>query len=182
MKKLLINISIYALLILTILVLLKYNRILKNNVNRLNNNIEAILIDSSKQQLITKKELKNYYSKQLDSILLKLDIKNKNIKEVIVTKYNYKDTTVVNYKTEKVIIQGEENFTLTKGCFTVKGSLDSTGLNLKEIENKDKLTYILYKSHKNKFLFIKWNPEYKAKIYSQCKNDTIPIELNLKVE
>lgn len=154
---------------------------LKSENKRLNNNIEALQLDNARQLALTKGELKEFYGKQLDSLADKLDIKLKNITNVIITKYVYKDTTVTTYKTETVKIQGSENFSISKNCAQIDATIDSIGITIKKIELQDKLTTFLYKDFKKRFLFIKWKPYYTSKIYSECKQDTLQVETNIKV-
>ena len=172
---------IYIILGLIVYILFAQNKALREDIKRVDNNYQALAQNTSIQQELTKKEFKEYYTKKLDSILDKMDIKLKNVTEVVVTKYNLKDTTIKHYQTEKVKIYGTELFTIPKGCFIVEGKLDSTGITLNTITNQDKLTYILYKSYHKHFLFFKWKPYYQSKIYSECKKDTMNIETNLRV-
>lgn len=154
---------------------------LKSENKRLSNNIEALQLDNARQLELTKKELKKFYGAQLDSLADKLDIKLKNITNIVITKYVYKDTTVVTYKTETVKIQGSENFSISKNCAQIDATIDSTGITIKKIELQDRLTTFLYKDYAKRFLFIKWKPYYTSKVYSECKKDTIQVETNIKV-
>jgi hypothetical protein len=173
---------IYIILGGIIYLLFAQNKALREDVKRVDNNYQAAVQNSSIQQELTRKEFKEYYSKKLDSIAKGIDIKLKNVTEVVVTKYNLKDTVIKHYETTKVKIYGTESFTIPKGCFTVTGKLDSTGVTLNTITNQDKLTYFLYKSYHKHFLFFKWKPYYQSKIYSECKKDTMSIETNLKIQ
>lgn len=182
MKSLLNSIAVYALLVLIILGLFWQNKTLREGINRLETNYQASVENNAIQQEITKREYKKYYEKNLDSILKVMDIKSKNVKEVVITKYNIKDTTITHYSTEKVKIYGEDKFLIPKGCFTVSGKLDSTGITLNTIDNNDELTYILHRKHTKRFLFFRWAYQNQGLMYSKCKGDTIPIDINLKIE
>jgi len=143
MKNLLNSIGIYVLLGIIIIGLFYQNKALRKDINRIEINYTALVENNVIQQELTKKEFKEYYKQGLDSILNKVNIKSKVVKEVVVTKYDYKDTTITHYSTEKIKIYGEESFIIPKGCFTVSGKIDSAGITLKEIANNDELTYIL---------------------------------------
>lgn len=173
---------VYIILGLIVFFLYIQNKNLRVDIKRVDNNYQALAQNTSIQQELTKSEAKEFYKKSLDSILDKVNVKLKNVTNVIVTKYNYKDTTIKHYTTEKVKIYGSENFVILKGCFIVSGKLDSTGITLNSIENNDKLTYLLYKAYHKHFLFFKWKSYYESKVYSACKKDTMTIETNLKIQ
>jgi hypothetical protein len=154
---------------------------LKAENKRLNNNIIALKDDNSRQLLLTKSELQQFYGKQLDSLSKALDIKLKNVTNIIITKYNYKDTVIKHVAFDTVKIEGSEKFLVSKGCFKVEGSIDKTGLNIKTLELNDKLTTFIYKDYYKRFLFIKYRPYYTCKVYSECKKDTVHVETNIKV-
>lgn len=173
---------IYIILGGIIYLLFAQNKALREDIKRVDNNYSALALNNAIQQALTTKEFKEYYSKKLDSIADKIDIDLNKVKQVIGIKYVLKDTLIKHYEVEKIKIYGTESFTIPKGCFTVSGKLDSTGITLNTITNQDKLTYFLYKSYKKHFLFFKWKPYYQSKIYSECKKDTMSIETNLKIQ
>lgn len=175
---------VYIILGLIVFFLYIQNKNLREDIKRVDNNYQALAQNSSIQQELTKSEAKEFYKKSLDSILNKVNVKLKNVTNVIITKYNYKDTTISHIKldTLKVKIFGSENFSINKECFVIKGKIDEGGLYINSVENTDKLTYILYKAYHKHFLFFKWKPYYESKVYSECKKDTMSIQTNLKIQ
>lgn len=154
----------------------------KKEISRVKNNYEAIIKESSTQQEITKKEYKEYYVYKLDSLTSKLKIKSKNIQNVIVTKYNYKDTIIKKYETiYNPIEENKLTFITKKECSVINGETDGTYVTINKIEVKDNLTTFIYKEYRKKFLFIHWKPYYNTKVYSKCKNDTISVQTNIKI-
>ena len=155
-------------------------KVLKEN-KRLNNNITAWQLDNARQLELKQNELKLFYGKQIDSLSKALNIKLKNVTNIIITKYNYRDTVIQHTTFDTVKIVGKETFNIDKECFKLNGLLDSTGLSIRNIELTDKLTTFIYKAYSKKFLFIKWKPYYTSKVYSECKKDTIQVQTNIKV-
>jgi hypothetical protein len=154
----------------------------KNEIKRLSKNYQAVIQANEIQQEITLKEYKKYYEDSLQVLTNKLKIKSKHIENVIVTKYNYKDTTITTYQT--VYEPGKDEtliFLGNKGCFNVSGSVERGNVTISKVEVNDILTTFTYKDFEKKFLFIKWKSFYTTKVYSDCKKDTVLIQSNIKI-
>lgn len=159
---------------------IRINKLVKENA-RLTNNITALKIDHNRQLIITKGELNKFYGYKIDSLTKALGIKMKNVKNIVVTKYVYKDTTIAHLTFDTVKISNKETFLFQKNCLIVDGVIDSTGITFDNVILQDKLTTFLYKDYEKKFLFIKWKPYYTSKIYSECLKEIVEVETNIKV-
>lgn len=173
------NVLILGVIAIVLLLYLD-NKYLRSEVSRLNNNVQAIKLDNARQQELTKSEFKDYY-KHLDSIANKLQIKTKNITNVIVTKYNVKDTVIKHYVTKYDSITNSHHFDIQADCYTIRGYYNNDDITTTYITSQDKQDIFLYKAFKKRFLFIKWSPYYTAKVYSECKQDTVSVIQNIKI-
>ena len=152
---------------------------LADNVDRLSRNQDAILLRQSEQVELTQREFKRLYYKE-DSIAQLVGIKPKQLQQVIVNNYHYKDTSIVQFPTIK---SGDTiKFVKPIGCLKVEGYVLRDSISFTKPEFNDKLHTFLYGKRPHKFLFIKWGKWIiDAKTYSECKNDTIQVEKNLKI-
>ena len=175
---------IYIIFGLILLFLYNKNNKLSEDIKRYGNNYQALVQNSAIQQELTRSQYKEFYANKEDSLLKLLNIKQKNVVNIVKIKYNYIDTFVthIQFDTVKVKIVGEETFNIPKECYIIKGKINKDGVYINSIKNIDNLTYFLYKSYHKKFLCFKWQPYYEAKVYSECKKDTMVIETNLKIQ
>lgn len=179
------KIYIVLFIILLLIVVIGIRNHYKKEVNRLKNNYEAVIEENGRQQEIKMKEYRKFYEHKYDSLAEVLEIKRKNIETIIVTKYNWKDTivkkyeTVVDYNTE--YHSEVDKFDILEKCYQISGEYFEGYVSINAIEFNDRLTTFTYKDHKKKFLFLKFKPFYTTKVYSECKEDTIKVEENIKI-
>jgi len=166
---------------------------LSANVDRLKQNQDALLANQSEQIDLTKREFQKYYHYE-DSIAQKIGIKPNQVQNVIVNNYHYKDTSIVQFP---MTHSGDTmKFIKPVGCWKVEGYVlkDSITFTKRKFDdvfhtflyNKKRDIKVSFKKNINfdhSFLFIKWNNlTVDAKTYSECKNDTIQVEKNLKID
>lgn len=152
---------------------------LANNVERLERNQNALVLNTSEQIELTKREFKKLYHKE-DSIAQLVGIKPNQVQQVVVNNYHYKDTSIVQFPTIQV---GDTiKFIKPVGCLKVEGYVLRDSITFTKQEFNDKLHTFLYGKRPHKFLFIKWGKWIiDSKTYSECKQDIISIETNLKI-
>ena len=146
---------------------LKEKQRIENNLNIVTNNLnEAIFLHNT--------ELNKYF-KQIDSLRSALKIRSKEVQTVFVTKYNYKDSTIILPYKDTIIIKDTLTYTLkeyniARQCYSLK--IKQTGDTIAEqLDYRDKLTGFLYWERPYKFLFIRWGrKQYRLKIASECSN------------
>jgi hypothetical protein len=183
MKKLLIKIAVFVLLITLILCLCLWIAKLRSENKRLGTNYAAeVSKDYSAQQTITTKELKQYFKEEV-SQLQEYDVKAKNIENIIKIQYkvmdslHVRDTLLFIYDTIKHY--SIANFDLTTKCNHIKGTISQSQIEITEIETTDTILIALYKE-KRTCLF---QPrKVRAIALSQCKRDTLAVLRNLKVQ
>lgn len=151
--------------------------------NRLKENFEIeIKNERERQQTISKKELKEYYSDDIEN-LKEYGVKTRQIENIVNIRYNiidtliYKDTLVYHYDTIKKT--NIASFEVESKCNIIRGSIFENNIEINEIYNNDTLLISLYKE-KKKCLFKKRG--IKAIAISSCNNDTLTILRNLKIK
>lgn len=162
--------------------LLRINK-LTETVSRLENNQHAILVNSTEQVSLTTREFKNLYHKE-DSIAQLVGIKSKQLQNVIVNNYHYKDSTIITIplKPDSINHSDTLKFIVPLGCITLKGYVVKDNITFSSKEYKDKLHTFLYGVRPHKFLFIKYGKWIiEAKTYSECLQKNINIEKNLRI-
>ena len=154
----------------------------KANSKRLSDNVTAILSDRAKQQELTVKEFKTLYPKY-DSLAKSLNIKTKNITNVIETKYHFKDTTISKTIISHDSLNEKHLFSINDKCYHLAGYVDKDTIAITEKQVNDNMTTFLYKDWQHKYFFklIKTKPFYTAKVYSNCLKDTISVINNIKI-
>jgi len=153
---------------------------LSANVDRLKQNQDALLANQSEQIDLTRREFKKYYHYE-DSIAQKIDIKPNQVQNVIVNNYHYKDTSIIQFPL--IPTKGDTlKFIAPIKCMKVEGyTIDKKIIFTNETFN-DKFHTFLYGVRPHKFLFIKWGKWIvDSKTYSECLNDTVSVEKNLKI-
>ena len=85
----------------------------KEERKRYNNNMIALIEDKSRQQELTLKELNKLYPKY-DSLAKVLNIKTKNITDIVETRYQFKDSTLISTILKKDSIAEKAFFTLDR--------------------------------------------------------------------
>lgn len=167
---------------------------LRKNVSRLENNQLALVEQYSRQIEITNSTFERLFHKE-DSIAKLVGIKPESVQQVIVNNYHYKDSIIVNIPFTDSTKSDTIKFLTPIKCMKIGGYITKSGITFNYEEYNDKLHTFLYKvnnkkiSFRNKekvgfdksFLFIKWNNHFDAKTYSECKQDTISIEKNIKI-
>jgi hypothetical protein len=155
----------------------------KNERDRYNQNMITLIKDKSRQQELTAKELRDLYPKY-DSLASELNIKTKYITNIINTKYNFKDSTIISTVLKRDSIKNESTFTFQNKCYTLSGFVTKDSVSLTNREFNDDITTFLYKNWEKKYLWglFKFKPYYKAVVYSQCMNDTISVNNNIKIK
>lgn len=182
MKKLIIEICAGALLIIAIIILVFICVNLSKEKQRAKNNYEAILEDRAQQQELTLKELKQFYSEELDK-LKQLGVKPSSVEHLVEISYNvidtlvYRDTLIKVYDT--VLMSDVFKFEVETNCNLISGYIQDDTINIDKIISQDSLLVALYQS--KRCLFPKYR-RYRAIVYSSCKGDTLQVVNNIKVK
>jgi hypothetical protein len=174
------NIAIYIILGVIIYLLYTSNVSLRNSVNRLESNQIALTEQYSRELQLNRQDFKRIYSKE-DSIAKLVGIKSKQIQQVIVNNYHYKDSTTNYIPYRDTTRRDTMKFIAPLGCIKVEGYTTSKGIVFTHKEYNDILHTFLYKKYDHKFLFFKWGKYIDAKVYSECKGDTVAVEKNIKI-
>lgn len=188
------KIFLYCIIGFVIWFWIKDRQSLKQDVERLSNNQIALTLQHSRELEVTKNEFKRLFHKE-DSIAQLVGIKPSQVQQVIVNNYHYKDSTVVNVPYQDSTKTDTMKFIAPLGCMKVEGYVTKKGVTFTNEEFNDKFHTFLYKinnkriSFRNKdkinydhsFLFLKWNKHFDVKTYSECKQDTVSVETNIKV-
>lgn len=183
------KISLTAILVLGIFLwfYVQKNVTLKAENVRLQSNYEIVQTRSNRAQELSQLEFKEFYRKY-DSISSLLKIKTKTIEHAIVIEYRYKDTTIIKAKTVIDTIKHHIAFDVSEpnGCYSLSGfvSADSS-VWVNGISINDELSVFVY-NQKNKWFFGLldrfWEkPFASAKVFSECKGDTIKVIDNIKI-
>ena len=149
------------------------------NIRQTENNSQLRKADSLhfSSQILTLNEMKDYLEYQnsdLKNNLSKDGIKTNRIKEIVSTKYNYKDTIVKKY------VAGP--FIDSTKCLTIKGFVDSSGVTITDRKFTNKTDVVAFwERNQWKFLGIKTRflgkKQMTAKVYDECgESKTIKIE------
>ncbi len=156
---------------------------LRDNILRLEANQHAILLNNNEQIELTKREFKKFYAKE-DSIAHLIGIKSNQIQNVIVSNYHYKDTTIVQFPLVQDSIYKSDTlkFIAPIKCMKIEGYVLDKKIVFTKEEYNDKLHTYLYGVRPHHFWFIKWGRWIvEAETYSECLEDPINIEENLKI-
>lgn len=176
------NIRLIGILLLVIAVIWFYKDYQyqkSENIRQTENNSQLRKADSLNfaSQILSLNEVKDYLeyeNKDLKNNLAKDGIKTNRIKEIVSTKYNYKDTIIKKY------IPGP--FIDSTKCLTIKGFVDSSGVTITERKFTNKTDAVAYWERKQwNFLGIKTRflgkKQMTAKVYDECgESKTIKIE------
>lgn len=181
--KYIIKIGSVVLIVALIVILIITTIRQKREIQRVKDNLEVQLReDFSKEQEITKQELKKYYSGIIDSLKHVADVKPKQIEHIVQVRYNYVDSTIYTdsliYIYDTITNKEGYKFAVETKCNYLEGKVfvpDS--IILDKVEYRDNITMVLYKG---KFRFFKPR-EYRACAISSCQNDTIAVSNNLHV-
>jgi len=149
------------------------------NIRQTENNSQLRKADSLHfaSQILSLNEMKDYLEYQnsdLKNNLAKDGIKTNRIKEIISTKYNYKDTIIKKY------VSGP--FIDSTKCLTIKGFVDSSGVTITDRQFHNKTDAVAYwERNQWSFLGIKTRflgkKQMTAKVYDECgESKTIKIE------
>lgn len=155
----------------------------KEERKRYNNNMIALIEDKNRQQALTLSELKKLYPKY-DSLAKVLNIKTKNITDIVETRYRFKDSTLTSTILKKDSIAEKAYFTLAEKCYKFSGFIKKDSISFTNKEFKDNITTFLYKDWDKKYLWglLKFKPYYTSKVYSECMQDTIAVINNIKIK
>jgi hypothetical protein len=136
---------------------------------------------------LTRSDFKRLFHLE-DSIANKIGIKTKTIENVVVNNYHYKDTTIVSFpltKKDSTINTDTLQFTANMGCMMIDGEVikSTNTINIKDKDYRDVLYTYLYQAYDSRFLGFLWKTgkHIDAKTYSECMQDTISIERNIKI-
>jgi hypothetical protein len=146
--------------------------------DRWKNNYASERENSARREDLTTKEFKQYFTKY-DSILRSLDIKTRNVTDVLHIKYSYKDSVVL--KTIRDTVHNTQDFLLSKDCYEIAGSVNNDVIKAK-LYFYDDIIPFMYKDWDHRFLFVKWGKFYTAKVYSVCQQDTIKVKKYIHIE
>lgn len=182
MKKVIIEIALGVVAVALIIILIITTTRQRKEIQRVKDNLEIQLReDFSKEQEITKQELKKYYEGVLDSLKKVAGVKPKQIEHIVQVRYNYIDSTV--YKDSMVTVYdtirhiGVKQFQITSQCNYVEGKVIGDSIFIDKLEYNDNITMVLYKEKRKCFA----RKSYRACAISSCKNDTIAVSNNLRV-
>jgi hypothetical protein len=155
----------------------------KEERKRYNNNMIALIEDKSRQQELTIDELKKLYPKY-DSLAKVLNIKTKHITDIVETRYQFKDSTLVSTILKKDSISEKAYFTLKEKCYSFSGFIKRDSISFTNKTFNDNITTFLYRDWDKKYLWglLKFKPYYTAKVYSECMKDTIGVTNNIKIK
>jgi len=176
------NLKLIAILLLVIVAVWFYKDYQyqkSENIRQTENNSQLRKADSLKfaSQILSLNEVKDYLeyeNKDLKNNLAKDGIKTNRIKEIVSTKYTFKDTIIKKY------ISGP--FVDSTKCLTIKGFVDSSGVTITDRQFTNKTDAVAYwERNQWKFLGIKTRflgkKQMTAKVYDQCgESKTIKIE------
>lgn len=162
-------------------VLIKQNKKLKTEIERVQNNNYQLM--SEKQHNInlqmTLKEFKQSMSTKIDSILKVAGIASKQVKTVTITNTYYIDSSRTIIRPEPVISKNDTTFPFIdiKDCFTIGGFMkvrdDRPELIINKREFKNETTVIGYQKRPHKFLFFRWGKkETFIESSSECGETT----------
>jgi len=160
----------------------------KKEILRLKTNADIVLRQElDRQQTITKKEFKKYFS-EISDTLKSYGIKANQVQNIVQVKYIYKDTLIPKYVLnfrDSIIEYYDTSFVVTfsefdveSKCNIVHGYILSDTLVIQSVETNDKVLISLYRE-KMKCLFKKRG--IRAIAISECKGDTLEIIKNLKI-
>jgi hypothetical protein len=167
---------------------------LRKDINRFESNQKALIEQHSREIQITSKTFERLFHKE-DSIAKLVGIKPTILQQTIVNNYSHKDSTVVNIPFKDTTNIDTIKFIAPIKCFKIGGYVTKSGITFNYEEYNDKLYTFLYKVNNKRvsfrskdkigfdksFLFIKWNNHIDSKTYSECKQDTVSIEKNIKI-
>ena len=167
---------------------------LKQDINRFESNQISLIENYSRELQLTRQSFQKLFHKE-DSIAKLIGIKPTQLQQVIVNNYHYKDSTINNIHYSDTTKRDTMKFIAPLGCMKLEGYTTKEGITFTAKEFNDKLHTYLYKINNKRvsfrskdkigfdrsFLFIKWNNHIDSKTYSECKQDTISIEKNIKI-
>ena len=157
-------------------------RHVKRELKRAADNYAAeITKDYSRQQELTVREFKEYFSKEV-ATLKEYGIKAGRVENVIKVTYlvrdtlRYRDTLVYVYDT--VRSRSTAPFDVNGGCWEVCGEVYGDTLEIHGVDFQDHVTVALYRE-RHKCLFER--TKVRAIAISECKGDTLSVVRNLKI-
>jgi hypothetical protein len=155
----------------------------KEERKRFTENVNSLILDKSRQQEYTVNELKALYPR-LDSLAEKINIKTKNVTNIVETTYNYKDTTIKSTTLKVDTLRKRLTFDFNQKCYGFSGFINKDTIFFDKTTFNDTLTTFIYKDWDKKYFFklIKLKPHYRAAVYSQCIGDTITVTNNIKIK
>lgn len=176
-------ISTILIMMVTIFFLFKLYKSEREDRIRYNNNMISLIEDKNRQQILTVNELKRLYPKY-DSLAKELKIKTKHITNVIETRYDFKDTLITSTIIKKDSLSEKSFFNLKEKCYNLSGYIKSDSISFTKKEFNDNITTFLYKDWEKKYLWglLKFRPYYNIKVWSECMNDTIGVQNNIKIK
>jgi len=178
------NFITYIILGAIIYLLYTSNVNLRNSVNRLESNQTALVNEYSRQIQLTRSDFKRLFHLE-DSIANKIGIKTKTIENVVVNNYHYKDTTIVSFPIIKKDSTKNDTLSVTVdlGCMKINEEIYKDTVYVKDREYRDVLYTYLYEAYDSRFLGFLWKTgkHIDAKTYSECMQDTVKVERNLKI-
>lgn len=152
-------------------------------LRRLRANYEVLATNSTSiQQNITRRELKEYFDRQLNE-LNKYGVRTRNIENIVEISYQYRDTLI--YRDTLVFVYDTlknykfSTFDICTPCWSVFGKVVGDTIEVYDVSVNDDIIVSLYKE-KKKCLFEK--RKVKAIAISSCNGDTLKILRNLRIE
>jgi hypothetical protein len=182
------KIFLYAVIGLVIYLWFTDRKNLTTTITKLDRNQTALLSNHNEQVELTRREFQKFYRRE-DSIMQLIGIKPKQVQNVIVNNYHYKDSTIVIVPLKKDSVTSKSDtlkFLAPLGCMKVSGYVINKTLVFEKESYSDKFHTFLYGERPYFFLGIKWLGYGKwiinSKTYSECLNDVVETESNLKID
>lgn len=177
------HIIAYSILVILLIGSVWYANDQRKEKLRWKSNYETAELDHSREIVLTKEELKEYYGDSIKELKRQLGIKPNQIERIVKIKYTVRDTTVVKITTRDstFIITDTTKFLIIKPCYKLSGYLYNRDMHT-DLEWRDRGTLILYWKRPKKFLFIEYGKkQYRAKYYSECAKSEQIIEDNIRI-
>lgn len=181
MKRLLIEIGAGVVAIVLIIILICTTCKLRKEKARLSNNYEAIITDKAQQQELTIRELKKYYSDEIDKLKAQ-GVKPNQIQHLVEIEYNVIDTTIYHDSLIKIYDTIRHDyvsyFSIQAQCNQIDGNIVNDTITITKIASNDSLLLALYQTKK---CIVPKYRRYRAICLSACKGDTLSIINNIKI-
>lgn len=175
----------FAVLFVSLFAAIKSCKENKAEKQRFESNYNNVVNNNSAVEVLHSDEVATYYY-LIDSLRKQLNIREKTVNTIWVTKYNYKDSTLLDIRIKDsinyILVYLPKEININKPCYDLNLKFEKDTINT-IIAYHDQLTGFLHWERPHKFLFIRWGTkEYFLKLYSGCKKDTIKVDKLILIE